>query len=48
MNVDKNDERRDGAHEIQSAESRVKILVVPTNEESEIALETVEVIESKS
>jgi acetate kinase len=35
-----------GATEIQSDDSRVKVLVVPTNEELEIAIQTVECIEA--
>ncbi len=35
-------------HEISSLESRVKLLVIPTNEELEIATQTVEVLTGKS
>jgi len=38
---EKNDRRSEGAFEIQSRDSQVKILVVPTNEELEIAEQTV-------
>jgi acetate kinase len=37
-----------GATEIQSETSRVKVLVVPTNEELEIAIQTVECIQAKA
>ena len=36
-----------GIGEIQAAGSRIRILVIPTNEEYEIAQQTVEVIERK-
>ena len=36
-----------GIREIQTAESRVRILVIPTNEEREIAQQTVGIIKTK-
>jgi acetate kinase len=41
IDPDRNGERVDGVHEIQCEGSPVKVLVVPTNEELEIAEETV-------
>jgi len=42
--VDKNNERQDGIREINQTDSKVKILVVPTNEELEIANECFELL----
>ena len=41
----KNESRSMGAREIQTDDGSVKILVIPTNEELEIAEETVECIQ---
>ena len=41
IDADRNGERARGVHEIQRERAPVKILVVPTNEELEIAEETV-------
>lgn len=46
LDAQKNGDCRRGIREIQSAESKVKILVVPTNEEMEIARQTFEILKS--
>jgi len=43
----KNNKTGNGIREISSTESEVKVLVIPTNEELKIALETKKVIESE-
>ena len=43
----KNLERVDGPHEIQAAGAKLKLLVIPTNEELQIALETKAIIEGR-
>ncbi len=40
INQAKNEERKSGCRELQSDDSKVKILLIPTNEELKIALET--------
>ncbi len=45
MDEDRNQSRINGPTEIQSDRSRVKVLVIPTNEELQIAIETVECIQ---
>jgi acetate kinase len=37
LDAEKNEQRKEGIHEINKADSKVKILIVPTNEELEIA-----------
>ncbi|MBL4901721.1 MAG: acetate kinase [Desulfocapsa sp.] len=44
LDLEKNDSQNDGIMEIQKADSRCKILVVPTDEEFEIATQTMELI----
>ncbi len=44
LDESRNNEDAGGIREIQATESRVRILVIPTNEEHEIARQTVEVI----
>ena len=46
VDPDKNNRKSKEAFEIQTAESSVKILVIPTNEELEIAEQTVACIEN--
>jgi acetate kinase len=46
ISVDEGRNKVKGASEIQSDESRVKVLVIPTNEELEIAIQTVECIQA--
>ncbi len=48
IDPEKNKECARGLDEISSPEGRVKILVIPTNEELEIALQTAEVLQGKS
>ncbi len=47
MDEGRNQDRIDGPTEIQSDRSKVKVLVVPTNEELQIATETMECIQGK-
>jgi len=44
LDLDKNNTRTKGIHEINTADSKVKILVVPTNEELEIAHQCYELL----
>jgi len=48
MDADRNESRGPGIRDIHADDSRVKILVVPTNEELEIARATVEIVTSIS
>ena len=48
MDFDKNNKTLDSIREINSPGSKVKILVIPTNEELKIALETKKVIEDQA
>ena len=43
-----NGQRADGIREISAADSRVKVLVIPTNEELRIAQETVQAVEEQA
>jgi acetate kinase len=45
IDEDKNQERRKDKRDISAADSRIRILVIPTNEEKRIARETKRVIE---
>ena len=45
LDEEKNEARGDGVREINTTDSRVKVLIVPTNEELRIAQETRKVIE---
>ena len=47
LDIDKNAMRRKDLREIQASESSVKILVIPTNEEIEIARQSYQLIENK-
>ena len=44
LDADKNEKRTKGIHSIQTEDSKVEILVIPTNEELEIARQTFELI----
>ncbi|MFC1669706.1 acetate/propionate family kinase [Spirochaetota bacterium] len=44
IDKDKNNSSKDGIFEIQDSKSRIKVLVVPTDEELEIALQTYDII----
>lgn len=45
----KNEQKNDGSiHDISGADSKVKVLVIPTNEELVIARETKELVEGKA
>ena len=44
LDEDKNSAMMGGVEEIQTADSPVKVLVIPTNEELEIALQTLNII----
>ncbi|WP_022825027.1 acetate/propionate family kinase [Hymenobacter norwichensis] len=46
LDAEKNAQRAKGIREISAADSRVKVLVVPTNEELEIARQCVELLEA--
>lgn len=46
LNLDKNSERSDNIREIQSDASKVKVLVIPTNEELEIAKQSVALVKN--
>ncbi|WP_412983836.1 acetate/propionate family kinase [Pontimicrobium sp. IMCC45349] len=46
LDLDKNSERSDNIREIQSDASKVKVLVIPTNEELEIAKQSVALIKN--
>ena len=46
LNLDKNSERSDNIREIQSNASKVKVLVIPTNEELEIAKQSVALVKN--
>ncbi|MCJ7681617.1 MAG: acetate kinase, partial [Candidatus Aminicenantes bacterium] len=48
LDAEKNEERSKANRDISSPESRVKILIIPTNEEKRIARETKRVLRSCS
>ena len=48
LNKEKNGLREPGIRDISSSDSKVKVLVIPTNEELEIAKECVELLEKKN
>lgn len=45
IDADKNDQRSKNERDISGADSKVKILVIPTNEELVIAMDTMEIVE---
>jgi acetate kinase len=47
LDQDKNEENQSGCRELQTKNSNVKVLLIPTNEELKIALETEGVLKSK-
>lgn len=47
IDQDRNISKEDGCREIQKDSSKVKILVIPTNEEKEIALQVIELLASE-
>jgi len=47
LDESKNQERRKDIREISAPDSRIKVLVIPTNEEKKIALETLNVIQNQ-
>ena len=48
LDADKNEEQKKVLFEIQTDDSKVSILVVPTDEEREIAIQTLQIINSRS